>query len=106
MSDPVPTPDNVGVPSSDALLIGFDFSGPGEDHCVLIVGRKAPDSSMVVVNAFQGATAVALYTLLVTISPSSLPKTAELAKKESEVLRRIDVARKKIKLKVGEEDDV
>lgn len=46
--------------NSDSFLIGFDCAH-GEDKAVLIVGRKEPNESLKIVNAFQGEQAVELY---------------------------------------------
>ena len=45
---------------TDTLLIGFDQADNG-DHPVLIVGRKLPNQSVKIINAFQGHEAVELY---------------------------------------------
>jgi len=55
--------------TSDSLLVGFDFSH-GKDNTVLIVGRKRPNESVEIINAFQGEEAEELYNKLVTQSPS------------------------------------
>lgn len=52
--------------TSDVLLIGFDMAH-GEDVGVLIVGRKMPNESIDIVNAFQGEEARELYERLVTV---------------------------------------
>lgn len=45
---------------TDTLLVGVDFSDNG-DIGVLIVGRKRPNQSVEIVNAFQGEEAAELY---------------------------------------------
>ena len=46
--------------NSDSFLVGFDCSH-SEDKAVLIVGRKEPNESLKIVNAFQGEQAIELY---------------------------------------------
>ena len=46
--------------NSDSFLIGVDCAH-GEDKAVLIVGRKEPNESLKIVNAFQGEQAVERY---------------------------------------------
>lgn len=53
-------------PSTDNLIIGFDFS-KGEDVGVLIVGRKRLNQSVEIINAFQGQEAIDIYNKLTTI---------------------------------------
>lgn len=48
----------------DTLLISIDFSN-GEDTGVLVVGRKMPNDSVKIVNAFQGEEARKLYETLI-----------------------------------------
>lgn len=48
-----------------SLIIGVDFSH-GEDAGVLIVGRKNPNQTTTVINAFQGREAYDLYLKLTT----------------------------------------
>ena len=50
---------------TDTILVGVDFSH-GRDVGVLIVGRKRPNQSVEIINAFQGAEAEELYSKLVT----------------------------------------
>ena len=50
----------------DTILVSFDNSN-GEDTCVLIVGRKRPNESVEIINAFQGQEAEDLYRKLTTI---------------------------------------
>ena len=45
---------------NESLLIGVDFTN-GEDVGVLIVGRKRPNQSVDIINAFQGKEAYELY---------------------------------------------
>lgn len=48
----------------DTLLVGFDFSN-GADVGVLIVGRKRPNQSVDIINAFQGEEALWMYHRLI-----------------------------------------
>ena len=50
---------------TDALIIGYDFSH-GKDNTVLVVGRKGPNETAEIINAFQGEEAEKLYEKLVT----------------------------------------
>lgn len=50
--------------TNDTLLVCLDFS-KGRDVGVLIVGRKKPNQSVEVINAFQGEEALRMYDLLV-----------------------------------------
>lgn len=50
--------------TSDALIVGIDFS-KGEDVGVLIVGRKRPNDSVEIINAFQGEEARWMYERLI-----------------------------------------
>ena len=50
---------------TDTLLVSID-SEPNGDNAVLIVGRKRPNQSVEIVNAFQGEDAIELYKLLTT----------------------------------------
>lgn len=50
---------------SDCILVSVDFTN-GKDNSVLIVGRKRPDESAEIINAFQGKDAEELYRKLVT----------------------------------------
>lgn len=47
----------------DVLLVGYDFSH-GKDSTVLLVGRKKPNDSVDVINAFKGKEAEELYNRL------------------------------------------
>ena len=49
----------------DTLLVSIDFTH-GKDVGVLIVGRKLPNQSVNIVNAFQGKEAEDLYLKLIT----------------------------------------
>lgn len=51
--------------TSDALIVGIDFS-KGEDVGVLIVGRKRLNDSVEIINAFQGEEARWMYERLIT----------------------------------------
>lgn len=50
---------------TDTILVGFDRSKNG-DNTVLIVGRKRPNESVDIINAFEGDEALELYRRLVT----------------------------------------
>ena len=50
--------------TQDTLLISIDFSN-GEDNDVLVIGRKIPNDSVKIVNAFQGEEARKLYETLI-----------------------------------------
>lgn len=49
---------------NESLLVGVDFTN-GEDVGVLIVGRKRPNQSVDIINAFQGKEAYELYNKLI-----------------------------------------
>lgn len=49
---------------NESLLIGVDFTND-EDTGILIVGRKKPDHSVDIINAFQGKEAEELYKKLI-----------------------------------------
>ena len=49
---------------NESLLVGVDFTN-GEDVGVLIVGRKRPNQSVDIINAFQGKEAEELYDKLI-----------------------------------------
>ena len=51
---------------TDTLLVSIDLSA-SENNAVLIVGRKKPNQSVEIVNAFDGEEAVALYKKLTTV---------------------------------------
>lgn len=51
--------------TTDALIIGYDFSH-GKDNTVLVIGRKRPNETVEIINAFQGEEAEELYEKLVT----------------------------------------
>lgn len=51
--------------TTTSLLIGFDFTH-GKDKSILIVGRKRPNESVEIINAFEGQEAVDLYEKLIT----------------------------------------
>ena len=50
--------------TQDTLLISIDFTN-GEDTDVLVIGRKMPNDSVKIVNAFQGEEARKLYETLI-----------------------------------------
>ena len=49
---------------NESLLVGVDFTND-EDVGVLIVGRKRPNQSVDIINAFQGKEAEELYNKLI-----------------------------------------
>lgn len=49
---------------NESLLVGVDFTND-KDTSVLIVGRKHPNKSVEIINAFQGKEAEELYKKLV-----------------------------------------
>ena len=49
---------------NESLIVGVDFTN-GEDVGVLIVGRKRPNQSVNIINAFQGKEAEELYKKLI-----------------------------------------
>lgn len=51
--------------TSDTLLVSVDFSN-GKDNSVLVVGRKLPNQSVNIINAFKGDDAIRMYELLIT----------------------------------------
>ena len=51
---------------TDTLLVSIDLS-TSEDNAVLIVGRKRPNQSVEIINAFQDKDAIELYKLLTTV---------------------------------------
>lgn len=54
--------------TSDTILVGYD-NAHGDDMAVLIIGRKRPNDSVEIINAFQGEEANALYKKLITDAP-------------------------------------
>ena len=51
---------------TDSILIGFDRKDDSIDQAVLIVGKKCPNQSVEIVNAFEGIEAIKLYEKLIT----------------------------------------
>ena len=51
---------------TDSILIGFDRKGDSVDQAVLIVGKKRPNQSVEIINAFEGIEAIKLYEKLIT----------------------------------------
>lgn len=51
---------------TDSILIGFDRKSDSIDQAVLIVGKKRPNQSVEIVNAFEGVEAIKLYEKLIT----------------------------------------
>ena len=60
--------------TSDAILVGWDYS-KGNDTSVLIVGRKRPNQSVDIINAFQGKEAEELYKKLTTVKEKKNEQT-------------------------------
>ena len=52
--------------TADTILVGWDYS-KGNDTSVLIVGRKRPNQSVEIINAFKGKEAEELYLKLTTV---------------------------------------
>lgn len=50
---------------TDTVLVSYDYNA-GKDNAVLIVGRKRPNQSVEIINAFQGEEAKELYKKLIT----------------------------------------
>lgn len=50
---------------SDTILVSVDFTN-GKDTGVLVVGRKRPNQSVEIINAFRGKEAEDLYLKLIT----------------------------------------
>lgn len=50
---------------TDSILIGFDRKSDSIDQAVLIVGKKRPNQSVEIVNAFEGIEAIKLYEKLI-----------------------------------------
>ena len=53
-------------PITDTLLASID-SATNDDSAVLVVGRKRPNQSVEIINAFQSEDAINLYKLLTTV---------------------------------------
>ena len=51
---------------TDTLLVSIDHSSP--DHAVLVIGRKRPNTTVEIVNAFQDKEALELYQKLITVN--------------------------------------
>lgn len=51
---------------TESFLVGVDFTD-NHDISVLVVGKKRPNESMEVINAFQGKEAEELYKRLITV---------------------------------------
>lgn len=52
--------------TNDTILVSVDFSH-GIDKDILLVGRKIPNGSVEIINAFQGQEARNLYETLTTV---------------------------------------
>ena len=52
---------------TDTLLVSIDLAPINSDNSILIVGRKRPNQSVEIINAFQGEDAIELYKLLTTV---------------------------------------
>lgn len=50
----------------DTILVSYDNTN-GRDASILIVGRKQPNQSVDIINAFQGRKAENLYKKLITV---------------------------------------
>jgi hypothetical protein len=48
---------------TDSILVAFDTTG-GKDKDILIVGKKRPNESVEIINAFQGEEAIELWNRL------------------------------------------
>ena len=64
--------------TNDVILVSIDFNH-GEDADILIVGRKRPNGSAEIINAFQGQEARDLYEKL------AMPKKKEESDGEREL---------------------
>lgn len=53
------------VPASGAYIVSWNFSD--KDTGVLVVGRQIKAGDVEIVNAFQGANALAMYEMLSTV---------------------------------------
>lgn len=51
---------------TDSIIVSYDRN-PSKDISVLVVGRKEPNASVTIINAFQGEEADELYKKLTTI---------------------------------------
>lgn len=51
---------------TDTLLVSIDLA-TDDDSAVLVVGRKRPNQSIEIINAFQSEDAINLYKLLTTV---------------------------------------
>lgn len=60
--------------TTDCILVSYDHTN-GEDKSVLLVGRKRPNESVEIINAFQGEKATELW--------NELTKTKEDMKDEN-----------------------
>lgn len=59
-------PNRVTKPyagKTDSVIVGYDYNEP-TDNAVLIVGKKPPDNSVDIINAFQGEEAKELWAKL------------------------------------------
>jgi hypothetical protein len=53
------------VGMTDSIVVGYDYT-EATDNAVLIVGKKLPDNSVDIINAFQGDEAKKLWAKLTT----------------------------------------
>jgi hypothetical protein len=53
--------------TTDTILVSYDFTH-GVDKSVLVIGRKRPNESVEIINAFQGKEAEDLYFKLITVN--------------------------------------
>ena len=61
----VETEGSLGF-TTDSIIVSYDYNF-SKDIAVLVVGRKNPNTSVTIINAFQGDEAKELYQKLVTI---------------------------------------
>ena len=63
--------NQVTVLPNDVLLVGFDLTH-GDNNRILIVGRKAYNEQIEIVNAFEGDKAYDIYKLLTTVTSTNV----------------------------------
>jgi len=51
---------------TDSIIVSYDYNH-SKDIAILVVGRKEPNTSVTIINAFQGEEAKELYNKLVTV---------------------------------------
>ena len=62
---PIWKPSTEMPTTIESILVGFDYTN-GVDKSVLIVGKKRPNQSVEIINAFQGPEAEDLWRRLTT----------------------------------------